>query len=99
MTFQPGFEYIAEPVAERKPNTMLWFDNSSETTQVKILRAAIYYEKKYNCAPTFCRVNPKCQTPTDWTQLNREGIRIVIDTTVLVNHFYIGQEESMVVVP
>lgn len=91
MTYQPAFDLDHDT----KPFMMMWFDNDPKVTlQDKILRAAAYYHQKYNRTPTICKVPVTCQIPTDWKVLAVNGILIVLDNTVLTNHFYIGLEEQ-----
>jgi hypothetical protein len=89
MTYQPAVDLTQT----LKPMTMLWFDNSPEATQVKVLRAADYYLRKYHCKPTVCKVHPSFPPPTDWNALYNFGIRLVVDTRALKFHLYLGQED------
>lgn len=94
MTYKPAIDQLQDQ-DPTKIYMMMWFDNSPIPLQDKILRAAAYYHTKYNREPNVCKVPISCQVPTDWKELVINGIRIVLDSTVLANHFYIGQEENV----
>ena len=70
---------------------MLWFDNSSETLNSKIQKAADYYHKKYGRLPDLCLVHPNMLKDT-----KVDGGRITIRPyrPVLPGHIWIGVEDK-----
>lgn len=83
---------------------MLWFDNDPKATlEIKIERAAAYYQHKYSHTPTLCFVHPTMISfppPTDLDDTDRGqspiifcGIEVKKNRSVLPNHFWIGVQE------
>jgi hypothetical protein len=76
---------------------MLWFDRSNTPLATKIQRAADYYRKKYNQAPTLVLVHPSMldgiQVPV--RDLNSGGeLTVRPYRPVLPGHLWIGVEEK-----
>lgn len=84
---------------------MLWFDNDPKSNiDLKIERAASYYQTKYGRIPTLCFVHPsmlkngksKDEPDNPSAGLAHEksfaacGIEIRSNQSVLPNHFWIG---------
>ena len=69
---------------------MLWFDNDAKANlEVKIARAAGYYEKKYGLEPDLCFVHPSMLS--SGTMRSHAGkIEVRGNRSVLPNHFWIG---------
>jgi hypothetical protein len=79
---------------------MLWFDNDKGADlNIKVTRAAQYYEKKYGQMPNLCFVNP-CMVATNGNGNGSQpgskviktstGVEIRESVTLLPNHFWIG---------
>jgi hypothetical protein len=70
---------------------MLWFDNDPKTgLDVKVNRAAEYYQRKYGRKPQVCLVHPsmfKGSSP------RVSGIEIRISSQVQRNHLWMGITE------
>lgn len=67
---------------------MLWFDNNEQREfEVKIERAAQYYQSKYGTQPTLCFVHP---TMVNGPAPAIEGIEVRQTNSVLPNHFWLG---------
>lgn len=80
---------------------MLWFDNDShQTLDGKIQRAATYYQKKYGRAPSICYVHPSMVPESKQEAADNDGLKksgaIEIRTAlwVLPNHYWIGNNGS-----
>lgn len=79
---------------------MLWFDNDKGTDlNIKVTRAAQYYQKKYGEMPNLCFVNPCMVTtngngngvqPNNKAIKTTDGVEIRESVTLLPNHFWIG---------
>jgi hypothetical protein len=72
---------------------MIWFDNNGKKSfSQRVNEGADYFERKYGRRAGVCLVSPKDFNPN--TILEREGerIRIVADSRVLINHFWLGEE-------
>lgn len=73
---------------------MLWYDNNPKSTvEQKVLRAAEYFEKKYNKYPTTCIVNTGVfdsikKHEEDTPEVN--GIKLIGSKLVLKNYLQIG---------
>ncbi len=69
---------------------MLWFDDSPGALSDRVRRAVEYYADKFGRSPTLCLVNP--------AMLEKEGavagIQVRAARTVMVNHFFIGEERN-----
>jgi len=82
---------------------MLWFDNDSkDSLEIKVGRAATYYRKKYGKTPTLCFVHPS-MLPEDKSTFQEDSQNIVYSTngievrsnySILLNHFWIGVNGS-----
>ena len=69
---------------------MLWYDDDKHRPLAeKVQRAAAFYQAKYGRAPTVCHVNPKMVTGGATVVA---GVKLRVDRTVLVDHFWIGVE-------
>ena len=77
---------------------MLWFDNDSKVDlNVKIHRAASYYNEKYGRKPNLCFVHPSMagKPPenaerSDGPPIRSGDIEVRVTRSVLPNHFWIG---------
>jgi hypothetical protein len=74
---------------------MLWFDYDPKAgMEVKIERAAAYYQGKYGRTPDLCYVHPSMLSPTPAeapVKPVRAGkVEVRPSSTVLPNHFWIG---------
>jgi hypothetical protein len=85
---------------------MLWFDNDPKSSlDLKIERAARYYQVKYGKSPTLCFVHPSMLKNGSFHKSSPEngeggsdaeknfaacGIEIRLNQSVLPNHFWIG---------
>ena len=74
---------------------MLWFDNNSkDSLDTKVGRAAAYYQQKYGKVPSLCFVHPS-MLPEEKTEAKNKaystnGIEVRSNRSVLPNHFWIG---------
>ena len=74
---------------------MLWFDNDPKSgMEIKIERAAAYYQGKYGKQPDLCFVHPS-MLPVEAGEKPVKPVRAGIvevraSNTVLPNHFWIG---------
>ena len=84
---------------------MLWFDNDPKSTlEVKVQRAAAYYQHKYGKTPTLCFVHPTMLTAVleaVTEEANEEtssqderymagNIEVRKNRSVMPNHFLVG---------
>jgi hypothetical protein len=75
---------------------MLWFDNDNNVDlNVKVERAAIYYEKKYGQSPNLCFVHPSMLTKNGEKTKKRAkqqtaGVELRTSQSLLPNHFWLG---------
>ena len=69
---------------------MLWFDNDLiYSFERRLLRAAAYYERKYEQKPNICYVH------TSMSKKQKvEGIQVIPYRSILINHFWIGVDEE-----
>ena len=88
---------------------MLWFDNDPKASlEVKVERAAAYYQHKYGKTPTLCFVHPSMFSAL-WGSLPNEradeaasqkesymagNIEVRKNRSVLPNHFWLGVNGS-----
>ena len=75
---------------------MLWFDDDPhKQLQEKILRAAMYYERKFGQPPNLCFVHPSTLNGngrgTDVVRIN--GVEIHPTWYVPPDHFWMGRAE------
>ncbi len=71
---------------------MLWYDDTlARSLEEKISRAIVRYRLKYGVAPTLCYVNPATEGLGDGEKII-EGVTLHPARTVMVNHFWIGDE-------
>ena len=81
---------------------MLWFDNdNSADLDVKVKRAASYYQKKYGQSPNLCFVHPS-MIPTNGKESGSKkkakngkprktaGVELRTSQSLLPNHFWLG---------
>ena len=81
---------------------MLWFDNdNSADLDVKVKRAASYYQKKYGQSPNLCFVHPS-MLPTNGKKSGSKakakngkprkssGVELRTSQALLPNHFWLG---------
>lgn len=79
---------------------MLWYDNDQKSEfNMKIQRAASYYQNKYGATPNVCFVHPcmlqNTNLTTNETVIKSGGIIIQTSNSVLPNHFWIGVNGSL----
>jgi hypothetical protein len=69
---------------------MLWHDDTADTLETKVTRAAAYYASKYGSQPNACQVNAAM------VEAERvvDGVRVTPAHDVLKNHLWIGVEEA-----
>jgi hypothetical protein len=70
---------------------MLWLDDSKESLETKVTRAAEYYFKKYGVRAACCHVNPKTAGILKVVYIfivDATDIKIIPDTTILPKHFW-----------
>jgi hypothetical protein len=73
---------------------MLWFDNDPATDlQVKINRAAAYYQKKYGQKPDLCFVHPSMLAKDPPTP---DGIELRSNRQILPHHLWLGIHDVLV---
>ena len=85
----------AVPVLELDMHTgMLWFDNSQTALNVKIQKAADYYEKKYGRRPDLCLVHPSLVIEADKSALKALRISVRPYRPVLPGHIWVGIEDK-----
>lgn len=80
---------------------MLWFDNyKKRSTRERIIRAANYYEQRFNIKPTLCFVHPTMVLDgslgdTEYnTPYHLDDIEVRTTNSVLPNHFWIGAKNE-----
>jgi hypothetical protein len=67
---------------------MLWFDDDPKVDlKAKIIKASVYYHKKYGQAPNLCLVSPSVAAEV---QNNSVPIKVQISQFILPHHFWIG---------
>jgi hypothetical protein len=70
---------------------MLWYDNDPKVTlNIKVQRAADYYQSKYGKAPDRCFVHPDMIPVGERPVIS--GLVVVASKQVLRNHLWIGFE-------
>lgn len=74
---------------------MLWFDNDPKSdVSTKVMEAAAYYRQKYGEEPNLCFVHPSMVTEPE----NQAGaISVVVSSSVLPFHFWIGVQPEPIV--
>lgn len=65
--------------------SLMWYDNSKKSINDKILDAARCYLKKFGVEPNAAIVNP-----SDFRDINVEGIQVVAQLRVMKNYVLIG---------
>lgn len=70
---------------------MLWFDDSDRTLEMKVQRAATYYQEKYEKQPNLCVVHPS-MLPEGEVALDL--ITVKPATAVMPHHYWIGVHEG-----
>lgn len=70
---------------------MLWFDDSPDSLNKKVVEAVGFYSKKYGREPTLCLVNPSMLEAEEGVIA---GIQVRRARSVLPGHFWIGVDES-----
>jgi hypothetical protein len=87
---------------------MLWFDGESQRPlQERLDRAARYYAQKYGRAANTCYVHPSTIGGVGGAAESRPskreqciaGLTVRASRTVLTNHFWLGVEEQVPVLP
>ena len=75
---------------------MLWFDNSKASLEVKIKKAAEYYEKKHGCKPDLVLIHPSMLGDRALNGMNFESDGLVVRTyrPVLPGHIWLGIEDK-----
>jgi hypothetical protein len=71
---------------------MLWFDESKESFENRVLRAASFYRRKYGKEPTFCFANPKTNGAEEKTL---DGLEIRTERTIMPDYFLIGVSDDV----
>lgn len=72
---------------------MLWFDNHDHRPlDMKVQRAAIYFQKKFGHKATVCYVHPS-MILGDSVVVGEISVRA--STTVLPHHFWLGADEPI----
>jgi len=71
---------------------LLWFDNSNDSLEKKIQKAAEYYHKKYGRLPDLCLVHPSMLK--DAKQDEEKKIVVRPYRPVLPGHIWIGIEDK-----
>lgn len=80
---------------------MLWFDNDPQLAlDVKVERAAVYYQEKYGKSPTVCFVHPSMVSKRSAegkqngnmadAPLQKAGLEIRSNQSIRPDHFWIG---------
>lgn len=70
---------------------LLWYDdNPKRSLAEKVRRAARRYRQKFSTPPDVCYVHPSANGETHTV----DDIRIVTLPSVLLHHYWIGQEEA-----
>jgi hypothetical protein len=72
---------------------MLWFDNSQTRIEIKIQKAAAYYEKKYGRVPDLVLVHPS-MLETNQRQLEINKLTVRSYRPVLPGHVWIGIQDK-----
>ncbi len=68
---------------------MLWFDNDKNADlDIKLRRAAAYYQKKYGQSPNLCFVHPS-MLPNGRPQ-QASDVEVRTSSSLLPNHFWLG---------
>jgi hypothetical protein len=70
---------------------LLWFDDTPGALSERVRRAVEYYAQKFGRSPTLCLVNPAMLDKDDRAVA---GIQLRGARTVMVNHFYLGEDKS-----
>lgn len=70
---------------------MLWFDGSKTELQDKVIKASVYFEKKYERKPNLCLVHP---SELVGKSIAVDGITVRPYRPVLQGHLWIGIEEE-----
>lgn len=70
--------------------TGLLIHDDKGTLEDRVGRAARLYRRKHGTQPTVCYVNPAALSEP----LTVGGVRVEAKSTVLVDHFWIGEEPS-----
>ncbi len=77
---------------------MLWYDNDPKVDlNIKIQRAASYYQDKYGKIPNLCFVHPSmlpAQAEAAPTSIKSAGIDVRPNRAVLPNHLWMGVHTS-----
>lgn len=69
---------------------MLWFDSSAASLEVRIKKAAEYYEKKYGAKPNLCFVPLKLLDG----EKTIGNITVKPTRSVLQHHLYLGVDNG-----
>jgi len=73
---------------------MLWFDNDANAAlDVKVKRAASYYQKKYGQFPNLCFVHPSMLSQNKAPK-KASGVEIRSSRSLLPNHFWLGVHQQ-----
>jgi hypothetical protein len=78
-------------LSEKEPSMqtgLLWFDNSKDTLEQKVLKAAAYYMRKYGQTPDTCQIHPSMLAGKD--TLKAGVVTIKTNRAVLPCHLWIG---------
>jgi hypothetical protein len=66
---------------------MLWFDNSKEPLEDKVIKAADYYQKKHGRTANTCYINK-----ADGQEGRIAGVELRTSDQVMRSHFWMGVE-------
>ena len=70
---------------------MIWFNNSQTRVEIKIKKAAEYYEKKYGRKPNLCLAHPSIlNLPQGQRSTEINGLTVRPYRPVLPGHIWIG---------
>jgi len=74
---------------------MLWYDNDPHTElEIKVVRAATYYTKKYGESPNLCLVHPS--TLGENRPFNGNDLELRRSPYIRPHHFWIGQDKEKI---
>ena len=75
---------------------LLWYDdNPGRELADKIGQAARRYRQKYGASPDVCYVHPSALSDNGNGKVKKVGdVRVSSRPTVLVHHFWVGQEKQ-----
>jgi hypothetical protein len=73
---------------------MLWFDNDPKVTlDVKVQRAAAYYQHKYGRTPTLCFVHPSMFPGPREKEINQPAVQSPVESSSQAESYMAGSVE------